>query len=373
MDFSFTDDQLELQALAATILEREVTVERLKAAAAGDGVDDKTWRSLADAGLVAIALAEDVGGAGLGLVELALVLEQVGRHVAPVPLWSTVCLGALAVDRFGTPEQRSAILPDVATGAAGLTAAVEEVANLEPVESATVARPTADGFELHGVKTCVPHARTARWMLVPARTPDEASSVFLVEPGAPGVTLEEQRTTNHEPQFRVSLDGVAVGHGDVLGGDGAGREVLRWMLDRATVGLCAMQLGVTQRALELTADYTKTRQQFGRPIANFQAVRQRAADAYIDVEAIRLTLWQAVWCLDAGQDDGEEVATAKFWASDGGQRVVHAAQHIHGGIGVDVDFPLHRYFVWAKQIELMLGHATAQLLRIGRSLAGDVV
>ena len=369
MDFSFTEDQLELQRLARTILERELTVERLKAAAEGDGVDRKATRAVADAGLIGIALPEDVGGAGLGLVELALVLEQVGRYVAPVPLWSTVCLGALAVDRFGTPQQRREILPGVVAGEDGITAAVEEIASLDAGDGGTVAHATPDGFELHGVKTCVPHARSARWMLVPARTTDNLSSVFLVDPAAAGVTLEEQRTTNHERQFRVTLDGVAVGHGDLLGGPGAGREVLHWMLDRATVGLCAMQLGVTQRALELTAEYTKTRHQFGRPIANFQAVRQRAADAYIDVEAIRLTLWQAVWCLGDGQDAGEEVATAKFWASDGGQRVVHAAQHIHGGIGVDVDFPLHRYFVWAKQIELMLGHATAQLLRIGRSFA----
>jgi 3-oxocholest-4-en-26-oyl-CoA dehydrogenase beta subunit len=373
MDFSLTEDQLELQQLARTILEREVTVDRLKAAADGDGVDAQAWRALADAGLVGIALPDDVGGAGLGLVELSLVLEQIGRHVAPVPLWSTVCLGALAVDRFGTHDQRREILPGVVTGDVGLTAAVEEVGNPDPADPGMVAHPTAGGFELHGVKTCVPHARSARWILVPAQTADNLLSVFLVGSEAPGMAMEEQRTTNRDPQFRVSLDGVAVGDDHVLGGAGAGREVLNWMLDRATVGLCAMQLGVTERALELTADYTKTRQQFGRPIANFQAVRQRAADAYIDVEAIRLTLWQAVWGLGAGQDAGQEVATAKFWAGDGGQRVVHAAQHIHGGIGVDVDFPLHRYFVWAKQIELMLGHSTAQLLRIGRGFARDLV
>ncbi len=147
--------------------------------------------------------------------------------------------------------------------------------------------------------------------------------------------------------------------------------MLSWMIDRATVGLCAMQLGVAERALEMTAEYTKTRHQFGRPIANFQAVRQRAADAYIDVEAMRLTLWQAVWCLDVDVDADLEVATAKFWAAEGAQRVVHAAQHLHGGIGVDVDYPLHRYFLWAKQIELTLGHGTEQLLRIGRIFAAS--
>src|SRR5581483_5169201 len=139
--------------------------------------------------------------------------------------------------------------------------------NLDPADPGTVAHPTARGFELHGVKTCVPHASSARWILVPARTADNSLSVFLVGADADGVTMEEQRTTNHDRQFRLSLDGVAVRDDDLLGGAGAGREVLNWMLDRAPVGLCAMQLGVTERALELTADYTKTRQQFGRPIA----------------------------------------------------------------------------------------------------------
>jgi len=169
------------------------------------------------------------------------------------------------------------------------------------------------------------------------------------------------------------LDGVRVGASDVLAGPESGADVLRWMIERATVGLCAVQLGVTEKALRMTAEYTTTRIQFDRPIAHFQAVAQRAADAYIDVEGIRLTLWQAAYLLDAGRPAATEVEVAKFWASDGGHRVAHAAAPLHGGVGVDVDYPLHRYFLWAKKIELSLGASTQQLLRIGRSLAAQPV
>jgi alkylation response protein AidB-like acyl-CoA dehydrogenase len=149
--------------------------------------------------------------------------------------------------------------------------------------------------------------------------------------------------------------------------------VVAWIVERATAAVCATMAGVAETAVRMTAEYTKTREQFDRLIATFQAVGQRAADAYIDAEAIRLTAWQAAWRLDTGLPAAAEVAVAKFWAADGGQRVVHAAQHLHGGVGVDRDYPLHRYFLWAKHLELTLGGATAQLLNLGSLLAHEPV
>ena len=141
------------------------------------------------------------------------------------------------------------------------------------------------------------------------------------------------------------------------------------MLDRALVGLCATQVGVAEGALRMAADYTSERQQFGRPLSTFQGVALKAADAYIDTEAMRVTLWQAAWRLTAGLDATREVMVAKWWAAEGGQRVVHITQHLHGGMGADVDYPVHRYFLWGKQIEDTLGGASAQLARLGRALA----
>jgi acyl-CoA dehydrogenase len=162
---------------------------------------------------------------------------------------------------------------------------------------------------------------------------------------------------------------VHVDDGAVLGSIEQGTEAVTSMVQHGTVGLCAQQLGVVGRALELTAAYTKERIQFDRPIATFQAVGQRAADAYIDVEAVRLTLWQAAWRLAEGLPAATEVEVAKFWAAEAGHRVAHTAVHLHGGTGVDIDYPLHRYFIAAKALEFALGGSTDQLLRIGASLA----
>src|SRR5205807_7487608 len=174
-------------------------------------------------------------------------------------------------------------------------------------------------------------------------------------------------------QYRMSLEGVTASDDDVLGSTGTGRDRLDWIVDRATAALCSMQVGVTEEALRMTAQYTSAREQFDRPLAAFQAVAQRAADAYIDTEGVRLTAWQAVWRLAEGLPAANELAVAKFWAAEGGQRVVHAAQHLHGGIGVDVDYPLHRYFLWAKECELTLGSATPQLVKLGAALADEPI
>jgi alkylation response protein AidB-like acyl-CoA dehydrogenase len=195
--------------------------------------------------------------------------------------------------------------------------------------------------------------------------------VFIVAASSAGLGLTPEATTSRQPEARLTLDGVVVSAGDVLGDPLQGRPIVEWIVERATTAICATVAGVCEQAVGMTAEYTKTREQFDRPIASFQAVGQRAADAFIDAEAIRLTAWQAAWRIDAGLPASAEVAVAKFWAADGGQRVVHAAQHLHGGIGVDRDYPLHRYFLWAKYLELTLGGATSHLIDLGALLAAE--
>jgi alkylation response protein AidB-like acyl-CoA dehydrogenase len=220
----------------------------------------------------------------------------------------------------------------------------------------------------------VPAGLIADRILVPTAVGEDGSIVVLiVDPNASGVTRERQDTTSGIPEARIELDGVHVTGSDVLGDAASGTAIVEWIVERATAALCSVATGVCEEALRMTAEYTKTREQFDRPIATFQAVGQRAADAYIDTEAIRLTALQAAWRLEEGLPATAEVAVAKFWAADGGQRVVHAAQHLHGGIGVDRDYPLHRYFLWAKELELTLGGATPQLLKLGEILAAEPV
>jgi 3-oxocholest-4-en-26-oyl-CoA dehydrogenase beta subunit len=193
--------------------------------------------------------------------------------------------------------------------------------------------------------------------------------VYLVAPGDEGVAVARQQVTGDGDAGRVTLTGVRLPGHRVLGDPASGLEITSWLVAHGTVGLCALQLGVVERALELTSEYARNRVQFGRPIGSFQAVAQRLADAYIDVEAVRLTMWQAAWRLSAGLAAETEIATAKFWAADAGHRVAHTAVHVHGGVGIDLDYPLHRYFTAAKRCEFALGGATAQLRRLGAALA----
>jgi alkylation response protein AidB-like acyl-CoA dehydrogenase len=369
MDFSFTPEQEALRDLTRQILGDRLTHERLRQVEADpDWFDRDAWKALADASLLGAALPEAVGGGGLGLIELCLLLEAVGWTVAPVPAWATLVLGGLPLAHFGTPAQQRRWLPGVAAGTTILSAALVEPDNDDPFRPATVAEADGAGWRLDGTKTCVPAAHLAAQILVPARAKDGVG-VFLVDPHGAGVVLDRQVTTAAEPQFQMTLAGARAGDGDVLGEIDAGGRVLGWLVERALVGLCALQTGVTARALKMTAEYTSSREQFGKPLATFQAVAQRAADAYIDVEAIRWTTWQAAWRLAEGLPAADEVAIAKFWAADAGYRVGYAAQHLHGGIGLDLDYPLHRYFLWAKQIELTLGGATRQLVGLGERLA----
>ncbi len=390
MDFSYSEEQEAVRQLAGQIFGERSTHDRLKeieAAAGDEGPFDRAlWKELADAGLLGIHLGEDVGGAGLDFVAACLVVEAAGRTAAYVPVVETMVYGALPIDRFGTDAQRKAWLTGAASGETVLTAAMAELVGevILPggTEPATTATAQADGsWVLSGTKACVPAALVADAVLVPAtcRTADGSPTgpgVFIVETGADGLTLTRQTTTTGRPEAIVELDGVHVGADRLLGegADGAdGAAVIDCITEFATTALCIEEAGACATALELTAEYTKTRVQFDKPIATFQAVGQRAADAYVDTEAIRLTAWQAAARLAAGLPAASEVAIAKYWAAEGGQRVVHAASHLHGGVGVDRDYPLHRYFLLTRQIELTLGGANESLRRLGKMLADEPV
>jgi alkylation response protein AidB-like acyl-CoA dehydrogenase len=349
MDFGLTEEQTELAGLT-----RKILAER-----------EAPWGDLAAAGVLAAGLPVSLGGAGLGLLEQCSVLIELGRAACDVPYLASVVLGAGALASFGTAAQQQKWAAPAGQGSVVLTAALAEEDGDDPrVPSMRAER--ADGqWLLTGVKTAVDAAPEADLFLVPCAGPDGVL-VFLVAPSDAGVSVEPQRLTDFGSAGRVVLSGVALGDDRVLGGAG----VAEWLVERATVGLCAVQSGVIERALELTAEYAKSRVAFGRPIGSFQAVTQRLADAFVDVEAVRLTMWQAAWRLASGSGAATEVATAKFWAAEAGHRVAHTAVHVHGGMGIDVTYPVHRYFVAAKRHEFALGGATAQLRRIGDALAG---
>ena len=363
MDFSLSEEQQAIADLAKQIFTDKATNERLRTVELADGprFDPSLYAEVAKAGLLGIPIPEEYGGAGMGFLEVAAILEQVGRTTAPIPLLETVVLGAMPIAEFGSEAQRAEWLPRVASGEAILTGALVSDTPVDAVED-------GNGFRLNGRVLFVPAGQIAERVLVPARV-GKSSAVFLIDPNDASVTVEPLVTTSGQPEASLTFVATQVGAADRLSADGD--AIVAWMRLRATAALAAVTLGVCESALDLTAEYTKTRKQFDQPIAMFQAVAHRVADAYIDTEAIRLTTWQAAWRIGAGLDAVREVAVAKFWAAEAGKRVVHAAQHLHGGVGVDREYPLHRYFLYARQLELSLGGATSQLLDLGRMLAAE--
>ena len=371
MNFDLSDEQNVVKDLAAQIFEGHASVERVKEVERDHGGHDGVlWAELAKANLLGLCLPEDVGGSGYGLVELCLLLEQQGRRVAPVPLWSTVVLGALPIAEFGTPAQRE-LLGGVIAGDIVLSAALSEPGADDALRPAITATRTDAGWHIRGLKPTVPAGQLARWVLVPARQDDGNVGVFLVDPGAVGVEVQPVQATSRQPFAHLVLD-ITVSPDDRLGGDdGDGAEQLLFMVERALVGLCAIQLGVCAAAIEQTAAYTSTRTQFGKPLSTFQGVAHQAADAFILTEPMRVTMLQAAWRLMHGLSSRQEVLIAKYWASEGGQKVVHLCQHLHGGMGSDIDYPIHRYFLWGVQNETTLGAGSAQLARLGSLIATE--
>ncbi len=371
MDFSLTEEQTAVRDLARKILEDLATNERLKEVEAAQPVFDcELYGELAKANLLGVALPNAHGGDDMGFFTLCVLLEEIGRAVAPVPVAASLALGALPLARFGSEAQQSRWLPGVARGEVILTAALEETGNEDPTHPVTEARRDGDEWVLHGEKTLVPAAQLADAILVAARSED-GGGLFIVERGAAGLTLTDQTATNRQPHAALSLEGVRVPADARVGA--AGEDVLTFASQHASVALCAVQCGVSDRALRMTADYTKERVQFERPIGSFQAVHQRAADSYILLQGLQLTTYEAATQLQAGKDAPDAVAVAKYWAAEAGQTIGYACQHLHGGIGIDVDYPMHRYYLWAKQNELSLGSAPVQLERLGDRLASGAL
>jgi alkylation response protein AidB-like acyl-CoA dehydrogenase len=360
MDFAFSEDQVALQALAHQILTEQCTHEHLKSLEAsstnGSVYDTQLWKQLAASGLTGIGIPEEHGGAGLGFLDLSVIFDEVGRAVAPVPAVATL-VTAYVLSK-SAPGAVASLLPGVASGDTVLTTGFGDTQDL-------TARKDGDKWVLEGEKGFVPYGAEADIVVVPAAA-DGSTVLALVPKGTSGVTVTDLHTTNHEPQALLTFSGAELDATQVIA---EGSEIYADLVRHHTAALATVVAGVVKAALEMTAKYTSEREQFDKKIASFQAVGQRAADAYIDAEMIRLTSLQAVWRLSEGWPADEEIAIAKYWAGDGGMRVVHATQHLHGGIGVDVDYPVHRYFIWCKQIEHELGTPTRQLLSLGAMLA----
>ena len=365
MDFALSAEQELLKKEARHFLETECPKSMVKKLEASElGYSPEMWKKMADLGWLGLILPEAYGGVGGSLLDLAVMLEEVGRTTAPSPIFSTMVMGVLPILEAGNEQQKKHLLPRVANGEVLLTMALAEPeADYQPQYLSTNATHHKDGvFSITGTKLFVQNAHTANYLLVVARTgkvnaAGDGISIFIIDSDTSGVASTPLITIAADKQFEVILDKVPCSNNDVLGGLNKGWPIVESTLRKATALQCVEMVGVAHKALELTAGYAATRIQFARPIGSFQAVQHRLADMLTDVESARWLSYQAVWRLDKGLPAAREVSIAKAWTSDACQRVVSGAHHIHGGVGFDVDYDLHYHFRWSKALELNLGSA----------------
>lgn len=310
MDFSLDEAQQAAASVARETLAREST--------------ETAWKALAQAGLLSLSLPTRLGGEGLGLLETAAVLTEVGRAAAPLPALHTLALGVLPIAQYGTPAQQEEMLPDVGSGDRLLTAALR-------ARSAAV----DNGF-LSGTWVGVAYAASAHRVLTAAGT-----GAYLVDPRSAGVSLTRTPTSSGGPEFTMRLDNV---HAEPLG---CGAVALGRL---AVAGACAVGDGLLTGALELTVAHIRSREQFGKPLATFQAVAQQIADVYIAARTLHLATASACWRLGAGLDPDADLEVAGYWLAEELLPALHTCHHLHGGLGVDIGYPMHRYYSMAKDL-----------------------
>jgi len=344
LDFSLTESQQAIADLAGQLLD--------EAKPAGSGQQESTgpWKELARAGLLSLSLPAELGGDGLGVLETAALLTEVGRRAAPVPALATLMTGVLPIVRWGDGGLRRVLLPPAAAGELILTAAIREPSDPMPaIPAATVTDGTVSG-----TKVGVPYCAQAGRVLVPVSFED-TTGVVIIDPAAPGAHVT--RTPAAGPEYTLRLDRVPVEH--VLGEAAA----LSDLYQLAVAGACCLADGALAATLALTRDYVASRRQFGRPLAAFQAVAQQIADVYIASRTLHLATLSACWLLDEGKDVAGDLGVAGYWCAEEAPRSVRTCHHLHGGTGMDTTYPLHRLSALIGDLVRYLGGAEYQLER----------
>jgi 3-oxo-4-pregnene-20-carboxyl-CoA dehydrogenase alpha subunit len=368
MDFTLDETQQAVARVAAEVLGPAPPAVP-PAAREGDGFDSALWKELGRAGLLSLALPAWLGGDGLGVLDVAVALTEVGRRAARVPALATLVLGVLPVVRWGDRDLQQALLAGVAAGDTVLTAALREPSGMMPARPATTATLKRTSGTVSGVKIGVPYAAAADWILVPASLPAGDTGVVIVKASAGGVSWRRTHSSSGEPEYTLRLDQAPVA--DLLGSEERGRAA-QDLYQLATAGACSLADGALAGALALTTAYVAAREQFGRPLATFQAVAGQAADVYITSRTLHLATLSACWRLQAGREAGRDLDVAAYWLAEHAPAALRTCHHLHGGIGMDVTYPLHRYSALIKDLVRFVGGAEHRLDRLGvRACAGD--
>jgi len=366
MDFSLSDMHVEIRGLAHKILGELATMEHLRANEVnGPYLDNIIWQQCIEAGLHAAAMPESLGGSGMDVFAATLVCEAIGQTVASIPFIPCIVSTALPLQNYRQDPVVEKLLTDVVAGKTLITTALLEPGNDEPKAPASTASSSNGKWQVNGIKHCVPYARHSAQVLIFAQA-DGNLWAGLVNPHGAGCMLVEQSITTREPQYQLTLENApahCVAKGNVA------QLLLHTVTAMTTVACCSMAIGVADRMMRITGEYTSQREQFGMKIAAFQSVAHRLADCYIDIECLKISTQKATSDVAQGIYDSDAIHMAKVWCGDVLYRVSQASQHMHGGMGIDRDYHLFRYCLWAKQLELMLGNSRTHLEKIGEHLA----
>ncbi len=366
MDFGFSEEQEMLRSSARAFLEKEAPMTFVRRMMDDErGFTDQLWRQMAELGWLGLVLPERHGGAGLSFVDLVVVLEEMGRAVLPGPFFSTVVLGGVAIADGGSEPQREEYLPRIARGDLRVTLAHLEPSGRWDADGIQLeARPLGGELVLNGTKLFVPDGHVADLLVVAARAPGSQGtaglSLVLVEATTPGVRITPLKTMDQTRKLaEVVFDGVRVPSSAVLGAAGEGWRLLERIADRGKVGLCAEMCGGAQKVLEMSVEYAKVREQFGKPIGAFQAIQHKCANMLVEVESSKSITYYAAWAVANDVDEAPlAAAMAKAYCSDAYRHVAGEGIQIHGGIGFTWEHDMHIYFKRAKSSEVTFGDAT---------------
>jgi len=364
MNLALSEEQEMLKKMARDFLTDKFPKMVVKEIEQGDpGYSPELWQEMAGLGWMGLAFPEKYGGSGMSFLDLAILLEEMGRACLPGPYFSTVVLGGLTIADIGSEEQKKQYLPQIASGDMLFTLALTEPSASYDADIETRATADNDGYVIKGTKLFVPDAHIADYMLVVARTDEKAKgekglTIFIVDGKSPGISYSVLKTIANDKLCEVVFDGVKVARENTLGELNQGWDEVQKIIQRAAVAKCCEMVGCIQQALDMTVSYAKERKQYDRPIGSFQVIQHYCADMATDVDGTRLSTYQAAWMLSEGLPCTREIAIAKAWAGEACQRVMALAHQIHGAIGVTIDHDLQYYTRRAKAAEVSFGDAS---------------
>ena len=374
MNFALSEEQTLLRETVREFVSRESSLRRIRELRDDPiGFSPEVWGKMAGLGLSGLLLPEALGGQGLGMVEMAVVMEELGRGLMPEPMLSCAVMGATALLLGGSKAQQQAWLPGVAAGETLLSLACQEPqSRYDPFDVATTAKSEGGGWTLNGEKAFVPEAHRAQALVVTARTGGnrrdrEGVALFLVEADQPGVELEAIPTMDSRRRYKVKLNQVKLEGPALMEGELPPDQALERTLDRAATALSAEMLGAMNAAFDMTLDYLRTRKQFGQPIGAFQALKHRAADEYMQAELARSAVYYAAMCIDEQMPDAPvAVSTAKARCNDAARLITNESIQMHGGIGMTDEHDIGFYFKHARVAGMTLGDTAFHQERYAR-------